>query len=129
MTYVYYILTLEIPRAYDQHLIFYITLGWNVFTMFKEPQTSECVLYLDCKIYHTLSEQKHSKWVTETDTDTESFEPQHDKINKMTDAPSADSDQPGHSLGAKVILLVLSCAGSYHKLSHFHSSDPFHFAE
>ena len=27
------------------------------------------------------------------------FEPQHDKTNKMTCAPSEDSDQPGHSPG------------------------------
>ena len=68
-------------------------------------------------------------------------EPQHDKSNKMTCAPSEDSDQPGHpptvwsesslcifwvakdpmilladsedsSLGAQLILLVLPCSGS-----------------
>ena len=27
----------------------------------------------------------------------EKFEPPHDKTNKMTFAPSEDSDQPGHS--------------------------------
>ena len=80
------------------------------------------------------------------------YEPVHDKTNKMSFAPSEDSDQPGHppslirvfaarmkkpwvlsidctvktlirlggcpglaesSLGAHIILLVLSCDGSY----------------
>ena len=71
------------------------------------------------------------------------FEPGHDKTNKMTFARSENSDQPGHppslirvfavrmkkairrahskdfgqtaetSLGARVMLLVLSCSGSY----------------
>ena len=64
------------------------------------------------------------------------FEPQHGKTNKMTCAPSEDSDQAGHppilirvfavrsigghpgssesSPGAQVILFVLSCGGSFH---------------
>ena len=39
----------------------------------------------------------------------------HDKTNKMTCAPRQDSDQPGHLslFWAHVILLVLSCGGSY----------------
>ena len=60
-----------------------------------------------------------------------SYELPHDKTNKMTGVPSEDSDQPGHppslirvfavhmkKLGSiaahtQVILLVLSCGGSY----------------
>ena len=64
------------------------------------------------------------------------YEPRYDKTNTITCASSEDSDQPGHppslmrvfacaqwvakhagwsefSLGAQVILLVLSCRGSY----------------
>ena len=41
------------------------------------------------------------------------FEPPHDKINKMTWAPSKDSDQSESLLGAYAILLVLSGGGSF----------------
>ena len=43
--------------------------------------------------------------------------PKHDKTNKMTSAPSEDSDQPGHlsdlSLLWAHILLVLLRSGSF----------------
>ena len=39
------------------------------------------------------------------------YEPQHDKTNKMTYAPSEDSDQPGHasSLCAQWVVEDLEC--------------------
>ena len=64
------------------------------------------------------------------------YEPPHDKNQKMSCAPSEDSGQPGHPLiwvfaGRTVILMVLSCCGSYW-LYQFHivetapcETDPF----
>ena len=64
---------------------------------------------------------------------SKTFEPPHDKTNRMISAPSKDSDQPGHpprlikvcpgwsesSLDAQAILLVLSWGGSFmHNISH-----------
>ena len=47
------------------------------------------------------------------------LEPQHDKTNKMTCAPSEDLDQSESSLGAQVILLVLSCCDSFARTDEF----------
>ena len=43
------------------------------------------------------------------------FEPPHDKTNTMACAPSEDSDQPflHEKNSAHVIMLVLSCGGSF----------------
>ena len=38
--------------------------------------------------------------------EVKSFEPQHDKTNKMTCVPSKDSDQPGHPPSLITVLAV-----------------------
>ena len=109
---------INIPSQYDIvsmakrfHIGFYAKCKKNVMKYI-------CAAYVD-------SRKKHS-------------EPPHDKTNKMTFVPSEDSDQPGQlrtqfcfrrtaqtlitlggypgcsesSLGAQIILLVLSCRGS-----------------
>ena len=46
-----------------------------------------------------------------------SFEPQHDKTNKMTCAPSEDSDQPGHSPSLIRVFAVHSMGSKGPKVS------------